>query len=352
MLMMSQLQQFSQYRALLLEPVRQTLKAAAVPSDAALHDIDQPPVSMATPAARLLIDDDTSQYQPLTDALRAMANVGRPWITIGALSDRDGGVDDAVTTTRRNIGIAATDAYLFKGGAYPINFRDALGHSRDVYHPFAVHLSLAAYIKHYETMPVDLWGHCEQAVPEAIAPMRMIEQFTDATPPLPMIPMVLWQALCVAEQAHIFGRDADMELIDSVVSAATSEPGRDGSLHAYSPQETLDTWTYRELVGVHALANLALLRRNNEWSKRVEQIAVYHLENTQPDNVTNQPWGVFAFLWSPKTRSFAEQQIHDATTQAAGGRGTSVSGTGGQAGLQPIAAMLLADAIRALDTFN
>lgn len=349
MLMMSQLQQFSQYRAMLLEPVLQTLKAAAVPAGAALNDVDHPPILMATPAAKLLIDDDTSQYQPLTDTLRAMANIGRPWITLGALSDRDGGIDDAETTTRRNVGKTATDTFLFKGGTYPIHFRDALGHSRDVYHPLAVHLALAAYIKHYETMPVNMWGHCEQAVPEAIAPMRMIEHFTDATPPLPMIPMVLWQALCVAEQAHIFGRDADMELIDAVVSAATSEPGRDGSLHPYSPQETLDTWTYRELVGVHALANLALLRRNNEWSKRVEQIAFYHLENTQPDNVTNQPWGVFAFLWSPKTRSFAEQQIHDATAQAAGGRGND---TGGHAGLQPIAAMLLADAMRALDTFS
>lgn len=349
MLLMSQVQQFSQYRALLLEPVLHTLKATTVPAGAVLHDVEQPPILMATPAARLIIGNESSQYHAFTDALRVLADIGRPWITLGALSDRDGGVDNAETTTRRNAGIVATDAYLFKSGAYPISFRDALGHSRDVYHPLAVHLCLAAYIQHYETMPVDLWGHCEQAVPEAIAPMRMIEHFTDATPPLSMIPMVLWQALCVAEQAHIFGRDADMELIDAVVSAATSEPGRDGALHSYSPQETLDTWTYRELVGLHALANLALLRRNSVWSKRVEQIAVYHLENTQPDNVTNQPWGVFAFLWSPKTRSFAEQQIHDATAQAAGGRGQDMGST---QGLQPIAAMLLADAIRALDTFK
>lgn len=351
MLLMSQVQQFSQYHAMLSELVARALKATTVSSGTALSDEEQPSVLMAVPAARLLIAEQSSQYAALTDALRAMANIGRPWITLGAISDRDGGMDDANTAKRKQDAESSSRAYLSGTGPYPIIFRDELGHGRDVYHPLAVHLCLAAYIKHYETIPVDLWGYCEQATPEAIAPMRMIEHFTDAAPPLELMPMVLWQALCVAEQAHIFSRDADMEMIDGVVASAISMPGKDGSLHPYSPEESLDTWTYRELVGVHALANLALLRRNAEWSTRVEQIAMYHLDNTQPDNTTNQPWGVFAFLWSPKTRSFAEQQIHDATTQAAGGQATGGQGNTTETGIQPIAAMLLADAARALEAF-
>ncbi len=343
---MSQVQQFSQYRTLLLEPVTRALQAATVPTGAALNDIDQPPLLMAVPAARLLVSDATSQYRPLTEALRVMADIGRPWITIGALSDRDGGFDHADTSQRRPHAASSTQAYLFNGGDYPIPFRDTLGHTRDVYHPLALHLCLAAYIRHYETMPVDLWGKCEQAVPEAIAPMRVIEHFTDAPPTIPLVPIVLWHALCVAEQAYIFGRDADMEIIDAVVSSAISQPGRDNSLHPFSPDESLDTWTYRELVSLHALANLALLRRNATWSNRVEQIALFHLENTQPDNATNQPWGVFAFAWSAKTRPFAEQQIHDAAAHAS--NDVSVSSNG----LQPVAAMLLADALRAIDAFD
>jgi len=93
------------------------------------------------------------------------------------------------------------------------------------------------------------------------------------------------------------------------------------------------------LVGLHALARLALLRRHKTWAKRVEEIAMYHLENTQPDNATNQPWGLFAFLWSAKTRSFAEQQMHDATAHSGGA-------------VSPLAAMLLADAADCLAEFG
>ena len=102
--------------------------------------------------------------------------------------------------------------------------------------------------------------------------------------------------------------------------------------------ESFDLWTYRELSGLHALANLALRQRNQVWAKRVQDIAEYHQANTQPDYTTSQPWGVFAFLWPDSTHLFAEQQIHDAQTEGGGG-------------LTPLAAMLLADAAHSLAAF-
>src|SRR5690606_33037121 len=105
--------------------------------------------------------------------------------------------------------------------------------------------------------------------------------------------------------------------------------------------ESPDTWTYRELTGLHALANLALLRRNTAWARRVKEIAGYHLEHTQPDFTTYEPWALFAFGWTPATSDFAQQQLHDVQTHLASG-GVDLTA----------AALLLADADWAMGMFE
>ena len=208
---------------------------------------------------------------------------------------------------------------------------DPAGHVRDIYHPFAVHLCLAAFHRRYETISRSLRGNCEQAIGEMMNPLRWIEQHADAPTALANVPLVLWSALGLAEQATLMSRDIDLEMTDSSVAAIVASPGREGSLHEMTNDDSLDTWTYRELVGLHALSRLALLRGRNDWMNRVKDIAWFHLENTQPDNATNEPWAVAAFLMSDRTRSFADQQLHDATTQGGGS-------------LQLLPALLLADA--------
>lgn len=251
-------------------------------------------LSIVLPAAKLLLQDDPSQHEGLALAMQ--------WL-------------------------AAHDSMA-----------DPAGHVRDIYHPFAMHLCLAAFHRRYETISPSRWSQCEQAISEMMIHLRWIEQYADAAPALADVPVVLWSALAMAEQATLMSRDIDLEMTDSAVAAIVASPGREDCLHEMTNDDSLDTWTYRELVGLHALARLALHRRNNGWAKRVEQVANFHLENTQPDNATNQPWGVFAFLWSSKTRGFAEQQLHDATTHG-----------GGKLLLLP--AMLLADAADTLAEF-
>lgn len=214
--------------------------------------------------------------------------------------------------------------------------RDPAGHAREIYHALVLHLHLAAFSRHYETLPRDIWAACEDALQDAVLPARRVETFADIAPPPTFVAIVLWHALCLLEQSKLANRDVDVEVVDSIVHRVISRPGEQGSLHPRDEDESLDAWTYRELYGLHALANLALLRRNRAWSARVEEVAMHHLENTQPDNTTNEPWALFAFLWSAQTRSFAEQQIHDATTQGVG----------------PVAAMLMADAANSLAAFG
>ena len=265
---------------------------------------------MAAAAAKLLLRDDAALYPLLVDGFKTLAAQGRDRSTKGLIP----------------------------------RLADPAGHVRDVYHLLALHLHLAAFARRFESMPPNSWAACEDALPEATEPVREAENYADVPPPCDQTAVVLWQALCLTEQAILAGRDVDLELTDSILHQVVSQPSQDGSLHRREASESLDTWTFRELCGLHALANVALRRRNTSWAKRVEQAALYHLENTQPDNTTNQPWALFAFLWSPKTRSFAEQQLHDTTAHLA--QSGTLSDPGAVAGL------LLADAADTLGAFD
>ena len=45
----------------------------------------------------------------------------------------------------------------------------------------------------------------------------------------------------------------------------------------------------------------------------IEKVVKWQVENTQPDNTTQEPWGVAAFPALDETGTFAAQQVHDAT---------------------------------------
>lgn len=217
---------------------------------------------------------------------------------------------------------------------------DSYGHRRDVYQLFVLHLHLAAFLKRYESMPSNVWSACEASLDAAVEPARQIERYADAPPPADQVAPVLWKALCLFETAKLQSRDADIEWADGVVHQVAERPGKDGSLHPLDEaEESFDLWTYRELTGLHALASLALMRRERAWARRVQEIAQHHQANTQPDFTTSQPWGAFAFLWSAGTSLFADQQIHDASVEG-GGK------------LEPLAAMLLADCAASLAAFD
>lgn len=141
---------------------------------------------------------------------------------------------------------------------------------------------------------------------------------------------VLWSALL----------DADATASVAVVESVLNEPGRDGALHVLGRDDLLDAWTYRELVGLHALMHLADRHGRDDWRARRDEIAEFHQGHTQPDYTTYQPWALAAFLGSWETVMFAEQQMHDTATHLAieGGPGAVVP------------AVLLADAVATLET--
>jgi hypothetical protein len=70
----------------------------------------------------------------------------------------------------------------------------------------------------------------------------------------------------------------------------------------------------------------------------VARAASYHVTETQPDHATEQPWGLFAFVWSPAARPLADQLLHAMTISQPGGA-------------QGVPLMLLADALYCLRLF-
>ncbi len=263
--------------------------------------------ALGLPAARLLLEDEPGLHRQLVAGFKALADMGRS--------------------------AAAT-------GRLPV-LRDGAGQRRAVYHPLVLHLHLVAFEKVYESMSASMWSACEDAIADAVGPARSVEDYADAPPPHDEVDLVLWRSLCLLEQAALLSRDVDVELVDSVVHAALSDAGPAGSLHRYDSDESPDAWTYRELTGLHALANLAVRRRNPAWARRVQEVASYHLENTQPDYTTYEPWAVFAFAWSPQTAMFADQQLHDVQTHLASAEG----------GVTVMPALLLTDAADLLGKF-
>jgi len=190
-----------------------------------------------------------------------------------------------------------------------------------------------------------------QLDPEGNAPLvelaeALHDQLTGASTadynPLERSAATLCEALAMALAAGWLDRPEWVEPAQWRVHAVLSRTGKDGALQPLAEGESLDAWTYRELVGIHALHRLAGLLSHRAWGVRVRDAVAFHLGHTQPDNATTQPWALAAFLESPGDASgigFADQQLHDAMMQGGGS-------------LHPVAAMLVADAACTLRTKN
>lgn len=199
---------------------------------------------------------------------------------------------DMLPAAERLLGDASEPIEAPPTGA-DVRFLDGFGHTRPVYRCLAFHLHQQAYGA--TTAP--------PATPSGDVSLRLWQQVIGPTPESP-------------------------DLIDAIAHA------HDTSLHAQGLDDGIDFWTYRELVGLHALDLLAERHGRDDWRRRVHEIALHHTQHTQPDYTTYQPWSLAAFARHEDTASFAEQQLHDVATHLA------IEGGGGAV----LTALLLADA--------
>jgi len=125
-------------------------------------------VAMATAAAWLLLDDEPGRAGALVAGMKRLAEMGLPWSSVGVTL----GMTQVTSPTKQS-----TNG--------PIMLADTGGERRDVYHPLVLHLHLQAFSRQYESLPVSAWSACEDAVPEAVAPTREVEGWTETPPPAP-----------------------------------------------------------------------------------------------------------------------------------------------------------------------
>lgn len=74
---------------------------------------------------------------------------------------------------------------------------------------------------------------------------------------------------------------------------------RRGSLLAPDAFLAIEVWAECELSAVHALFRLVRQRIESDGTRlygRLQEAISWHLEHTQPDNSTNRPWALHAFL--------------------------------------------------------
>lgn len=111
----------------------------------------------------------------------------------------------------------------------------------------------------------------------------------------------------------------------------------DGPLHAWQGSGAIEVWTEVELSAVHAAWRLARVGARPALRQRIQRALRWHLEHTQPDNATNRPWALHAFLLegSPEAVAYAGTLLHNA--QAMGGAP------------EPLSAWILMDAAAELD---
>ena len=87
----------------------------------------------------------------------------------------------------------------------------------------------------------------------------------------------------------------------------------------------IEVWTEEELSGMHALVRLARRLDSKQARERLRSAVRWHIEHTQPDNGTNRPWALHAFLLegSPEAHAYAGTLLHNAL--ALSGRPTPLS---------------------------
>src|SRR6185503_7774905 len=125
----------------------------------------------------------------------------------------------------------------------------------------------------------------------------------------------VWMALALFVAGKVFVRDAWLDLAsDTFGRLLRGEPNRSTFLLATASDNPETLW-YHELVILHAAGSYAVQAEDRTLAAAVARNTVFHLNETQPDHATAQPWALFPFIWNPKTRVFAEWMLHTASLQ-------------------------------------
>ncbi len=227
---------------------------------------------------------------------------------------------------------------------------DRAGHARPAYRGLLVYACLQAFRLVYETLPRAQFGRWEEGMRQWCddlesrlglinwpASDRAIEAAHGAT-----ATEAAWMALALHVAGKVYVRDAWTDLASDTFGRIIRSQGNVAAsagpfLRATSADNPETHW-YHELVLLHAAGGYAAQAEDRTVAAAVARNVVFHLNETQPDHATNQPWAVFPFVWVAPARSLADGALHAALVQQPDAR-------------NGLSLMLLADALYCLRLF-
>jgi len=168
---------------------------------------------------------------------------------------------------------------------------DAGGHARPVYRPLLVYSWLLA---------IEMAGGVREMPDELY---RWIDSLDEG----------IWFGLVIAMAGILFDdetwRDAAAERFNDLVD----HQQQSGGFLPIDSRANPETRWYEELVLLHAVASYAVRVNDERITAAAAKAAVFHLQETQPDHASAQPWGLLAFArFAPP---LADQMLHAMTMQ-------------------------------------
>src|SRR5205807_2662494 len=149
-----------------------------------------------------------------------------------------------------------------------------------------------------------------------------------------------WTALALQVAGKLFIRDAWTDLAGDVFGRLARRQRAGGAFLSADLSDNPQTRWYHELVILHAAASHAVQAEDRALAAAVARATRFHVNETQPDHATHQPWALFAFIWDPQARPLADGLLHNLSLHATGEESAS-----------PLTLMLLADALYCLKLF-
>jgi hypothetical protein len=231
------------------------------------------------------------------------------------------------------------------GGLQRVAVIDAAAHHRPLYRPLLVYAFIQSFRTVYELLSRAEFGRWEEAsrawadlLEAELGDVVWDETFTLAARGA-NVADVAWTALALFAAGKAFVRDAWLDLASDVFGKITRAQQPSGAFLFASASDNPETHWYHELAILHAAASYAVQAEDRTLAAAVRRATAFHMAETQPDHATTQPFGAFAFIWNPETRSFADQILH--------GLQTTRTGSGAD-----VAGVLLGDALYCLRLFG
>ena len=140
----------------------------------------------------------------------------------------------------------------------------------------------------------------------------------------------IWAGLMIHVAGTVLARPAWVDSGANMLANLCQRQQSSGAFLQATASDNPETLWYHELILLHAVASYAARSGDSSATRAAQRSAEFHLNETQPDHATAQPWGLPAFV--RYTPMLADQVLHAMATQHPGA-------------IEGLSAMLLADTL-------